>query len=63
MKLKELYPILKGDCSLLVIKDNTCYSFELNEKSFNMFSEGKVVEIESRSIDADIVYTSIEVHI
>lgn len=63
MKLKELYPLLKGDCILLVVKSNICYSFELNTKSLDMFSEGDVVQIDSRTIDGDRAYTSIEVHV
>lgn len=62
MKLKELYPILKGECDLLVFNSNKCCSFELNDDTYNRFSDGEVSEIESKT-DGKTTYILIKVHI
>lgn len=62
MKLKEIYPLLKGECDLLVCNSNKCCSFELNEENYNRFIDGEVIRIESKT-DGKTVYTLIEVRI
>ena len=62
MKLKELYPILKGECDLLVFNSNKCCSFELNDDTYNRFSDGEVSEIESKT-DGKTTYILIKVYI